>query len=43
MGVIVVSYLIGLAYQPVAWVLPVLAVMMLIYVPLQRRTSRWAK
>ena len=29
MGVIVVGYLIGLAYQPVAWVLPVLAVMML--------------
>jgi hypothetical protein len=29
MGVIVVGYLIGLAYQPIAWVLPVLAVMML--------------
>src|ERR1700681_1010775 len=29
MGVIVVGYVIGLAYQPIAWVLPVLAVMML--------------
>src|ERR1700687_4930722 len=29
MGVIVVGYVGGLAYQPIAWALPVLAVMML--------------
>lgn len=29
MAVIVVAYVVGLVYQPVAWVLPVLAVMML--------------
>ena len=39
MGVIVVSYLIGLAYQPVAWVLPVLAVMMLVSAFLRRGST----
>src|ERR1700692_4753758 len=29
MSVIVIAYLVGLAYHPAAWVLPVLAVMML--------------